>query len=575
MREPRPADSAEASLLGATPLPQPRPSAPALFVDLAWASERVARVRARLQKKRFLVDALAKVPDDEIAAAVGWLVEEPLCGPLGVGPAQLWALSQAQTRAPDEATVTLREVEATLAEAKSAPREVLLARVSALFAKLTRPERALFTGALTGSLRQGSLGGVMLLALVELSGLDEEAVRRTVMVTGSIPRAADALLGRGGTDAPPSALELFRPLAPMLASAAASLEDAFATAGQDAGPRLLEWKVDGLRAQIHKKGERVAVFSRQGNDITAGCAPAMAALAAMDVGSAVVDGEVVLVGPGGVARPFQDKFSAVASKGAPREGDQLRVYLFDCINCEGRDLLDEPLSVRRDALQAFAPELLRMPSLLATTLDEAREFQRAALAAGHEGVMVKDAASHYRFGARGRAWQKVKEFTTVELVVLAAEWGSGRRTGYLSNLHLGARRDDGTFCMVGKTFKGLTDELLRWQTERLQALATDTERHVVHVRPELVVEVRFNDVQRSRRYAGGVALRFARVVRYREDKSAAETDTLASLVARVPEAAASWAGSSPAKPSRSKKSDQQLSLFGEILVQERRRMRNA
>src|ERR1019366_2560441 len=270
-----------------------------------WISApRVSRISldARTTTRRLGRSELAGGNVPPPTSSVGGRVEEPLCGPLGVGPAQLWALSQAQTRAPDEATVTLREVEATLAEAKSAPREVLLARVSALFAKLTRPERALFTGALTGSLRQGSLGGVMLLALVELSGLDEEAVRRTVMVTGSIPRAADALLGRGGTDAPPSALELFRPLAPLLASAAASLEDAFATAGQDAGPRLLEWKVDGLRAQIHKKGERVAVFSRQGNEITAGCAPAKAALAAMDVGSAVVDGEVVLVGPGGVAR---------------------------------------------------------------------------------------------------------------------------------------------------------------------------------------------------------------------------------------------------------------------------------
>src|ERR1019366_3414018 len=254
MREPRPADSAEASLLGATPLPRPRPSAPALFVDLAWASERVARVRARLQKKRFLVDALAKVPDDEIAAAVGWLVEEPLCGPLGVGPAQLWAMSQ--TPAPEEPAVPLAEVEATLEDAKSAPREETLSRVWGLFARLTQPERALFVGALTGSLRQGSLGGLMLLALVDLSGLDEDAVRRAVMVTGSIARAADALLGRGRGDAPPSALELFRPVAPMLASPAASLEEAFADAGEGAGPRLVErlveWKVDGLRAQIHK-----------------------------------------------------------------------------------------------------------------------------------------------------------------------------------------------------------------------------------------------------------------------------------------------------------------------------------
>jgi DNA ligase 1 len=532
----------------------PRP--PALFVDIAWASERVARMRARLQKVRFLVDALAKVPDEEIAAAVGWLVAEPLCGPLGIGPAQLWALSQ--TQAPTEPTVRLRDVETTLEQAKLGPRESVSARVAGLFAKLTLPERALFVGALTGSLRQGSLGGVMLLALVELSGLDEEAVRRAVMVTGSTPRAAHALLGPGAGDAPPSALELFRPVAPMLASSAPSLEEVFA----EGEARLVEWKVDGLRAQIHKKGERVIVFSRQGNDITAGCAPVLGALASMPVDSAIVDGEVVLVGPNGVARPFQETFSAIASKGVAGEGASLRVHLFDCLHRDGRDLLDEPLSARRDALGEFAPEALRMPALLAQTVDEGRAFQRAALEAGHEGVMVKDLASTYRFGARGRAWQKVKEFTTMDLVVLAAEWGSGRRRGFLSNLHLGARREDGTFCMVGKTFKGLTDELLRWQTERLLALATDPDDHVVHVRPELVVEIRFNEVQRSRRYAGGVALRFARVVRYREDKSASEADTLSSLVARVPERTAEERGPAP-RAFRGKKAANsgQLSLF--------------
>jgi DNA ligase 1 len=397
---------------------------------------------------------------------------------------------------------------------------------------------------------------VMVLALVDLSGLDEEAVRRAVMVTGSTPRAARALLGPGAGGAPPSALELFHPVAPMLASPAPSLEDVFAEGGE----RLVEWKVDGLRAQIHKREERVAVFSRQGNDITASCTPVLGALASMPVDSAIVDGEVVLVGPGGVARPFQETFSAIASKGPTREGESLRVHLFDCIHSHGRDLLDEPLSARREALAEFAPEVLRMPALLARTVDEARLFLRAALAAGHEGVMVKDLASSYRFGARGRAWQKVKEFTTVELVVLAAEWGNGRRKGFLSNLHLGARREDGTFCMVGKTFKGLTDELLRWQTARLKELATAPEGHVVHVRPELVVEIRFNDVQRSRRYPGGVALRFARVVRYREDKSASETDTLSSLVARLPERMEPAPG---ARPQRAKKaaSRRQLSLF--------------
>jgi DNA ligase-1 len=284
--------------------------------------------------------------------------------------------------------------------------------------------------------------------------------------------------------------------------------------------------------------------------------------------SAVMDGEVVLVGPNGIARPFQDTFSAIASKGHVPEGDRLRIFFFDCMHRDGRDLLDEPLSVRLDSLAAFTPEDLRMPATHATSVAGAQEFQQEALAAGHEGVMVKDLASAYRSGARGRAWQKVKEFATVDLVVLAVEWGHGRRKGMLSNLHLGARRDDGTFCMVGKTFKGLTDEVLRWQTERLQALATRTDAHVVHVRPELVIEVRYNAVQRSPRYPGGIALRFARVERYREDKPAGEADTLASLVAHVPEIAPPQPPGAPARGARKGRrnasaDDGQLSLFKE------------
>jgi DNA ligase-1 len=541
-----------------------RASAPARFVDLARASQRVASTRSRLQKKTLFVEVLTRIPDEEVAAAVGWLVEEPLSGPLGVGPAQLWALSQ--TDAPDEPTITLRDVETALQQAKGGPREDVFSGVSDLFARLTQPERALFVGALTGSLRQGSLGGVMRLALVELSGLDEEAVRRAVMVTGSIPNAAAALVGLEGRGAPPSALELFRPIAPMLASPAQSIEGAFADPKSGTAARLVEWKVDGVRAQVHKQGSRLVVFSRQRNDITAGCEPVLSALAAMKAESAVIDGEVVLLGPSGVARPFQDTFSAVASKGAVPEGDRLCIFLFDCMHRDGRDLVDEPLSVRLDALAAFAPEDLRMPAKRSTTAHGAKAFQKEALAAGHEGVMVKDLASFYRSGARGRAWQKVKEFETVDLVVLAVEWGHGRRKGFLSNLHLGARRDDGTFCMVGKTFKGLTDEVLRWQTERLQALATRADGHVVHVRPELVVEVRYNDVQRSPRYPGAIALRFARVERYREDKQASEADSLASLVARVPELAPPRAPGAPAKSTRRGRkwaTDAQLSLFDE------------
>ena len=509
-----------------SPPEPPTPSPP--FLDLARTSSLLSGTRSRLEKQRILVALLASIPAADVAAAVAWLVGEPLSGPIGVGPAQLWQL--ARTIAPDAASLTLEDVEARLDEAKRASHADKNAGVAALFAKLAPPERAFFAGALTGSLRQGSLGGVMLLAIAERSGRSEADVRRVVMLRGSIAAAASVLLGPARGASLPVAIDLFHPVAPMLAAPAESVDEALE--GLE-GARI-EWKIDGVRAQVHKQGGRVAVYSRQGNDITDGCRALLGAFASLTADTLVLDGELALVGADGVARPFQDSFSAIASKGAAPAGDSLRAYFFDCLHRDGADLLDAPLATRLDALSASVPAALVVPGTRVTTREEARRFYEAALAAGNEGVVVKDLSSPYRFGARGRAWQKVKEVTTVDLVVLAAEWGSGRRKGLLSNLHLGARRDDGTFCMIGKTFKGLTDEMLRWQTTRLQELATERTSRVVHVRPELVVEVRFNDVQRSPRYPGGIALRFARVFRYREDKRPSEAELLSALVRRAP-----------------------------------------
>ncbi len=534
----------------------PLPSPP--FARLAETSASLASTRSRLEKQRHLVSLLATIPVPEIPSAVGWLVGEPLCGPLGVGPAHRWELSA--TRAAAAPSLTLGDVERALEAAKATSEHAdKLARVATLFSAFTASERALFTGALTGSLRQGSLGGVMLLAIAELTGRSEADVRRVVMLRGSIATAAEALFTLDSDAPAPSSLELFRPVAPMLASPAASIDEATANAH---GALRVEWKIDGVRAQIHKQGARVAVYSRQGNDITDGCAGLLESLASLAADTLVLDGEVVRVAPDGSPRAFQESFSAIASKGALPAGDRLRVYLFDCLHRDGADLLDAPLSARSEALEAVAPADLVVPAITVATPDDARRFYADAVAKGNEGVVVKDRAAPYRLGARGRAWQKVKEVTTVDLVVLAAEWGSGRRKGFLSNLHLGARNEDGTFCMVGKTFKGLTDELLRWQTERLQEIATGESSYVVTVRPELVVEIRFNDVQRSPRYPGGVALRFARVVRYREDKPAAEIEPLASLVARLPPARADETpGREGEKAGRGKK--RQLSLFGD------------
>ncbi|NOU31937.1 MAG: ATP-dependent DNA ligase [Polyangiaceae bacterium] len=524
-----------------------------LFAELAAISQRVGSTRSRTTKKRLLVDFLGSLERDEIAAAVGWFVEQPRCGPLGVGPAQLWALSELP--AAVEPSVHLGEVESALAKALADGPAAVGAAVRELFTAFTEDERAFFRGALTGSLRQGSLGGVMLLALADLSQLGEEAVRRTVMVTGSVTDAAQALFGKEKAEAPPAHIVLFQPLAPMLASTAETL----AETGLETNDATLDWKVDGVRAQVHKQGTKVAIYSRSGNDITDECDEITEELAALPASSGVYDGEVVLTGEEGEVRPFQDTFSHLSSKEGRHPKERLRVRLFDCLHRDGVDLLDAPLRDRLTALDATVPEPMRMPRLRTRELAEAQQFFEAARAAGHEGVMVKDLGSTYRAGSRGRSWYKVKAVHTVDLVVLAAEWGSGRRKGSLSNLHLGARREDGTFCMVGKTFKGLTDAMLAWQTEHLLALETSANEHVVHVRPELVVEVRYNDVQRSPRYPGGIALRFARVVRHRPDKAAAEADLLSGLTADAP-AAPPKPAAKPKEPRR-KKPSAQLSLF--------------
>src|SRR5579872_989361 len=524
------------------------------FEELASTSARLAATRSRLEKKRLLVEVLAKVDPAELGAAVGWLVAEPLCGPLGFGPAHLWELNE--TAPAERAGVTLRDVEEALEVARGAGRAQASSLVAALFARLASAERAFFVGSLTHSLRQGSLGGVMMPALAELSGRSEEDVRRAVMVGGSIARAAAQLSASDAAGATARSIVPFHPLVPMLASPADSIDAAL----EGGAAVVVEWKVDGVRAQVHKKGDRLAIYSRQGNDITARCGSLLGALASLRCDAAVLDGEVVLVGLDGAPKPFQDSFSAVASADSPGPDGGLRLYVFDCLHRDGVDLLDEPLRARVDVLRAVVPEELRMPGLRPETADAARRFYAEAVARGHEGVVVKDLDSPYRSGARGRSWRKVKEHATIDLVVLAVEWGSGRRRGWLSNLHLGARRADGTFCMVGKTFKGLTDATLRWQTARLQELATERSEHVVFVRPELVVEIRYSDVQRSSRYPGGVALRFARVARYREDKSATEVEPLESLVARLPR-------TPQPRPERGKtrksKDTSQLSLFDE------------
>lgn len=532
------------------------------FIALAEASQRIASTRSRLEKRKILIELLRTVPPEGIASVVGWLTEQPPGGATGIGPSQLWKMSQSGP-APAEASVTLEAVDQAMARARGSARGDANAAMSELFARLTEPERQLLVGSLTGSLRQGSSEGVMLPAIAELAGLTEAQVQRAVMVKGTIARAADAILGAAAASGatPPASIELFSPLAPMLASSAESLEETMT--GSEA--LRIEWKVDGVRAQVHKQGDKIAIYSRAGNDITVGCASIVDALRTVASDSLVLDGEVVLENPDGRARSFQDSFSVIASGVSSTDGSKLRVYVFDCLHEGGNDLVDQPLSARLERLRAVATSELCMPGIEGATAEDAARFYADARARGHEGVMVKDLGSTYRSSARGSAWKKVKEVATVDLVVLAVEPGSGRRKGFLSNLHLGARREDGTFCMVGKTFKGLTDAMLAWQTERLGSLATDSSGYVVQVRPELVVEIRFNDVQRSPRYPGGIALRFARVVRYREDKLSTEIESLESLVDRLPADDRERAIPRAAKPLPRPPlpPQRQLSLFGD------------
>jgi DNA ligase-1 len=395
--------------------------------------------------------------------------------------------------------------------------------IAALFAQATAEEQDFLRALISGGIRQGALAGVMADAVAQATGIPRKVVDRATMLCGNPRVVAEAALSEGEPGLARFRLEVGRPLGPMLASPAASLDEAFERIGEGA----VDWKLDGARIQIHRDGDEVAIFSRSLDDLTArlpGVADAARALPAERI---VLDGEAIALRADGRPEPFQVTSSRIASGASG-----IDAVLFDVLHLDGEDLLDEPLARRVEALAAATPEALRVPRVITGDQVEAQAHFDKALAAGHEGVVVKALNAPYAAGRRGSGWLKVKPRHTLDLVVLAAEWGHGRRQGWLSNLHLGARVPDGDgFVMLGKTFKGLTDSMLAWQTERLQELATDQHGITVEVRPELVVEIAFDGVQTSPRYPGGVALRFARVLRYREDKTAAEADDLASVLA--------------------------------------------
>ena len=493
-----------------------------LLAEVVATSAAVAGTRSRATKIGLLADLLVRLERDEIEPVVAFLAGEPRQGKVGVGWASLAGLTADAASGAAVATLTVSDLDRAVAELAavggSGSASQRQAALRSLGGRATDAEAVFIRRLLLGDLRQGALAGVVTDAVARAAGVPVGAVRRAVMLAGDLPAAAAAALAGGEEALAGIGLEVLRPVQPMLASAAADVGAAI----DDLGPASVEWKLDGARVQAHRAGDEVRLFTRNLNDVTARLPAVVAIVAALPVTSIVLDGEVVGVGED--ERP--DRFQDTMSRFGRHQGSDLVVAFFDVLHLDGVDLLDRPLTERIEVLRRVA-DRWRVPSLLTGDRAEAASFFEAALAAGHEGVMVKAAGSAYEAGRRGLAWRKVKPVRTLDLVVLAVEWGHGRRRGWLSNLHLGARHAAGDgFVMVGKTFKGLTDDLLRWQTSRFGELAVSDDGHVVTVRPEVVVEIAVDGAQVSTRYPGGVALRFARVKRYRPDKSPAEADPI-------------------------------------------------
>jgi len=493
-----------------------------LLADAVTASLDVAATSSRSRKVAILAELLRELDATEVAICVGLLSGVPRQGRVGVGYATVYGLELAPAPEPsltlDDVDRAISEIEAATGSGSATERKRLLTE---LLARATAPEGEFLRQLLTGGLRQGALAGVMVDAVAKAANVPGELTRRALMLSGDLPRTAEIAAMRGEGGLREVGFEIFRPILPMLASTATSVADALS--GFELGS--VEFKLDGIRIQIHRRGDEIRIYTRNLNEITESLPGIVAAVRALPVSQAVFDGEALWMTDAGPAS-FQDTVSQI-DRDAPPAG--IVTFLFDLLHVDGEDLLDSPLRERAARLEEIAPHL-RIPAVLTSDPDAGQRVMDDALRAGHEGVVVKDATSRYVAGRRGKAWRKVKPVRTYDLVVLAAEWGHGRRRGWLSNLHLGAREPGtGEFVMVGKCFKGLTDELLEWQTRALLERETERRGIAVYVTPELVVEIALDGVQSSTRYPGGVALRFARVKRYRPDKDASEADTIDDL----------------------------------------------
>ncbi|HSL14983.1 MAG TPA: ATP-dependent DNA ligase [Actinomycetota bacterium] len=500
-----------------------------LFDDLAAASEDVAAVRSRVRKVERLAAVLSSVLPDEARPAVAYLSGALPHAAIGVGWASLRDIPDPPAERPTfgvlDVDAALREIGSLSGPGSQRARRAVL---SDLFARATERERRFLIGLLTGEIRQGALEGVMVEAVARAAGVAASDVRRATMLAGDLGTVAAAALARGAAGLSGFALRVLEPVQPMLAQSATDVGDAMTRIH----PAAVEWKLDGARLQVHRMGDEVRAFTRNLADVTARVPEVVGKILSLPVEAIVLDGEAIALRADGRPHPFQvtmGRFGTRRLADVQREELPLASFFFDCLHLDGRDLLDRHAHERFAALDRSLPDSLRIPRAVAARETDAARVLDDAISRGHEGVMVKALDAPYEAGRRGASWLKVKRAETLDLVVLAAEWGHGRRSGWLSNLHLGARDPSGGFVMLGKTFKGMTDEMLAWQTERLQQLEMHRDRYTVYVRPELVVEVAFDGVQASRRYPGGVALRFARVKGYRPDKRPAEADTIEAV----------------------------------------------
>jgi DNA ligase-1 len=496
------------------------------FAELAGTSAAVAAVSGRRAKVELLAASLrnlAATGDSlHIEAGAAYLAGEMRQRQIGVG----WAALRDLPPPAPVPSLSVREVDARLAELGTVSGAGSQARrrelVAGLFGALTADEQRMLAAIISGELRQGAQAGLLADAIAAAAAVPGPSVRRALLLAGDLRKVAVAALVDGEPGLNAFHLRVGRPLAPMLAQSAPSVAEALADTGT---PAAVDAKLDGIRVQVHRDGDDVAVFSRSLDDITARVPDVVATVRALPVRTAVLDGEALALDATGRALPFQE----TSGRAARLTPGAITPFFFDALHVDGTDLIDEPAHVRWATLDAAVPETARVGRTIAESVEAGEAAFATALTYGQEGVVVKSLQAPYDVGRRGAAWVKVKPRHTLDLVILAAEWGHGRRKGWLSNLHLGARDPAGGFVMLGKTFKGLTDAMLAWQTERLLELATDRGDWVVTVRPELVVEIAFDGVQASTRYPGGVALRFARVLRYREDKKASEADTIGAV----------------------------------------------